>query len=185
MGKWERGKVEEWDDWGLNKTRTHSNCISLLPSPLLAVTVPVFMATGQPNKGLKETTRTDLHCEPIANLVFQTQGEKVWTLVEPQHSQYLKPTLAPDGRAYFYSSLDPLSSTSLDHVPRYEVKTQAGDIMYVPTWTWHRVEYLPGITAISVSLFEFNTYEFMVNNPLFAVTLFPNIVKELLGFKFT
>jgi len=151
----------------------------------LIVTVPVFMAQGKPNSGLAETTRTDLHCEPIANLVMQTEGEKVWTLVEPSQSFYLKPTLAPDGRAYFYSRLDPLDKSALDHVPRYEVKTVAGDTMYVPSWTWHRVEYLPNITAVSVSLFEFNPVEFFKNNCVFAFTLIPNIIKEFAGLKFT
>jgi hypothetical protein len=150
----------------------------------LVVTVPVFMATGQKNDAnLEETTRTDLHCEPIANLVYQTEGEKTWTLIDPAYSRLLKPTLAPDGRAYFYSQLDPLQSNSLEHAPRWEIKTIAGDVMYVPTWTWHRVEYLEGITAVSVSLFEFRGGEFMMNNFVFAMTLIPNLIKELLGLK--
>ena len=29
------------------------------------------------------------------------------------------------------------------HATRYEVETIAGDVLWVPTWTWHRVDYLP------------------------------------------
>ena len=154
-------------------------CASL---PIFAV--PVFMARGQANSNdLGQTTRTDLHCEPIANMVYQTEGEKVWTLVDPVYSHLLNPTLAPDGRAYFYSMLDALDSNSMNHVPRYEIKTIAGDIMYVPSWTWHRVEYLPDVTAVSVSLFEFAPREFVFNNPLYAATLIPNLIKEAVGLK--
>lgn len=151
------------------------------------VTVPVFMSRGMKSdpakKTLGETTRTDLHCEPISNLVAQTVGGKVWTLIEPQYSYLLRPTVAPDGRAYFYSNLDPFDPQALASVPRYEVTTQKGDVLYVPTWTWHRVQYLPDITAVSISLFEFVPSSFFFNNCYFAATLVPNLIKELLGIK--
>jgi hypothetical protein len=63
------------------------------------------------------------------------------------------------------------------------VITKQGDLLYVPSWMWHKVEYLPGITAVSMSLFEFVTTEFMFNNPLFALTIIPNSVKEAVGLK--
>ena len=149
------------------------------------VTVPVFMSRGRAASGasLRDTTRTDLHCEPISNLVGQTVGEKAWTLIEPKYSHLLRPTVAPDGRAYFYSSVDPYDPSALSHVPRYEVVTQAGDVLYVPTWTWHRVQYLPEVTAVSISLFEFVPSSFLTNNPLFAVSLIPNLIKEAIGIK--
>lgn len=56
----------------------------------LIVTAPTFMARGEErgddSDGLSTTSRTDLHCEPINNLVFQTEGVKTWTLVDPSHS---------------------------------------------------------------------------------------------------
>mmetsp|Transcript_16735 Transcript_16735/g.25131 ORF Transcript_16735/g.25131 Transcript_16735/m.25131 type:complete len:343 (-) Transcript_16735:25-1053(-) len=149
----------------------------------VTVTSPVFMSRGSGTGGLASTTRTDMHCEPIANLVVQTEGRKTWTLVEPQYSHLLRPTVSPDGRAYFYSSLDPVDPNALSGVPRYEVITEKGDILYVPTWTWHRVEYLPNITAVSLSVFEFVPYSFFRNNPLYAITLIPNLVKEVVGLK--
>jgi hypothetical protein len=156
----------------------------------VTVTVPVFVSRGRAPSGksgagnsLAHTTRTDLHCEPISNVVLQTVGSKTWTLIEPRYAHLLKPTVAPDGRAYFYSRLDPLDPASLYHVPRYEIVTEKGDILYVPTWTWHRVEYLPDIVAVSLSVFEFLPMDFVWNNPLFAVTLIPNLIKEAVGLK--
>ena len=47
----------------------------------------------------------------------------------------------------------------------------------------HRVEYVPGSVAVSVSLFEVSLPDMVRNNPLFLVTLWPNLAKELLGIK--
>lgn len=172
----------------------------------LLVTVPVFMSRGRRTEKVRvpgcqtdppkligklltslaqaaDTTRTDLHCEPIANLVFQTSGRKEWSLVSTEHSGLVRPSLAPDGRAYVYSKLDINNSSALDAVPRYEVITEEGDVLYVPTWTWHKVHYLEDVTAVSVSIFEFRFHEFWSNNFLFAITLLPNIFKEMVGIK--
>ena len=149
----------------------------------LFITAPVFISRGQ-SSALSATTRTDLHSEPIANLVFQTLGSKKWTLLSPEHSRLLKPTVSPDGRAYFYSNLDPLNPKALHHVPRYEVVTTPGDVLFVPCWTWHRVEYIANVTATSVSIFEFNPSEWVQNNPVFALAVIPNMIKELVGLKF-
>ena len=48
---------------------------------------------------------------------------------------------------------------------------------------WHQVRYLPGVTAVSMSLFEFVGGEFLGNNPLFAFSVIPNLVKEAVGLK--
>ena len=165
------------------ETRTR-NWKTLAPT----VTAPVFMSRGQarPDRtepSLAHTTRTDLHCEPISNVVVQTEGRKSWTLIDPTYWKLLRPTVAPDGRAYFYSRLDPLSPTALYHVPRYEIETEAGDVLYVPTWTWHRVEYLQDSVAVSLSVFEFVPLDYLVRNFPLAVTLVPNIIKEAVGLK--
>lgn len=156
------------------------------------VTFPIFISRGRENSITQKlstietssgTTRTDLHCEPISNVVVQTVGSKKWTLVEPEYSYLLKPTISPDGRAYFYSSLDPFNPNSLKNIPHYEVITEEGDIIYVPTWTWHRVDYNPNIIAVSLSIFQFIATDFIHNNPLYAITLIPNLIKEAIGLK--
>jgi len=142
----------------------------------LLLTVPVFMATGAPN------ARTDLHCEPIGNLMLQLGGRKTWTLVPPEESRHLRPTISKDGRAYLYSRLpteDP--ERTLAHVRRWVVESRAGDAVWVPTWTWHRVDYLDGVTALSASLFHPRHEQIVSHNPLYALIVAPNMLKELLG----
>ena len=122
--------------------------------------------------------RTDLHCEPISNVAVQLHGEKQWMLVSPQHSFRIRPAAAPDGRAFFASWSD-----SFDHVPRYYAITRAGDALWIPTWTWHRVDYIgsSGDVAIGGSLFHFRPYSYVRNNPLFALLVIPSLIKEVIG----
>ena len=81
------------------------------------------MATGAP------LMRTDLHCEPIGNMMLQLGGRKRWTLVPPSESKLLRPTLSKDGRAYYQSSVPPTvePEISLAHVRRWVVETDVGD----------------------------------------------------------
>ena len=172
--------------------------------PSFFLTAPVFMARGHScsdsrsdscssgggsngsvgdEDRLRFTSRTDLHCEPITNIVMQTevrssdsegaylctgivyppfislsraplctgrQGRKRWVLVAPEQSRVLKPAVSPDGRAYFYSMLDPLDPSALALVPRYEVETEAGDVLYVPAWFW--CDPLPRAHALCCAL---------------------------------
>lgn len=158
----------------------------------LMLTVPVFLSRGPAGgarlgeaQPLASTTRTDLHCEPIGNVVLQLSGSKRWTLVSADHHHLLKPAVSKDGRAYFNSMHDPLDPHALDHVPRYDVVTEAGDALWVPPWTWHRVKYLENVTALSASLFHIRPLEMLRNNPLYSAAVVPNIIKELVGFKTT
>lgn len=144
----------------------------------MMLTVPVFMAHGAPR------ARTDLHCEPIGNLAIQLGGTKRWTLVGPEESHLLRPTLSEDGRAYFRSALPTEHpETSLRHVKRWIVETATGDAIWVPTWTWHRVDYLPGVTALSASLFHFRVGQVLKHNALYSALAVPNIAKELVQWK--
>ena len=134
---------------------------------------------------------TGLHCEPIGNIAVQLAGAKEWTLIEPQYSHLLRPAVSPDGRGFFASW-----ATSIEHVPRYlGVRTVAGDAVWVPTWTWHRVDYSDIVldndiyernnsrVALGASLFHFRPLDFVRRNPLYALLLFPYLVGEFLGSK--
>jgi hypothetical protein len=166
----------------------------MLPGTL---TVPVFVANGnsrRPNSPQRITDEGDetctastceslkrpltgLHCEPIGNVAVQLSGAKQWTLVDPIYSSWVVPSIAPDGRA-FYASWAP----TLDHVPRYSTITHAGDAMWVPTWTWHRVDYIESQDiSIGGSLFHFRPVDFLRRNPLYALLIIPALVKELAG----
>ena len=141
-----------------------------------------------------------VHCEPIENAMVMLRGAKRATLVGPASSPLLRPTVSPDGRAYFVSNwpwhaLDPTDAStdpSTDapfasgRVPRTVVDVAAGDLLWIPTWTWHRVDYGGGAgstPALGASFFSFRPAPFVANNPLFAVVLLPNLFKELLGLK--
>lgn len=143
------------------------------------LTVPLFWALGHH----RNRVRTDMHCEPIANVALQLRGRKKWTLVDPRHSSLLQPTLSPDGRAYFYAG----GNYSLDEERNftYEVITGPGDILYIPTFWWHQVDYLPNSTSIAASLFHFRLKQIMSthHNRLYFTLLLPNIFKELVGWK--
>eukprot|EP00466_Bigelowiella_natans_P017612 jgi/Bigna1/145885/aug1.105_g20593 len=124
------------------------------------LTIPVFMAHGHEGDGAdggeggRATPRTDLHCEPIANVVIQVSGSKLWTLYPSESSRFLRPKVL-----------------------------NKGDAMFLPSWTWHRVDYLPGITALSVSFFHVRIKDMFTNNPIFALATFPNMMKEFFGIK--
>lgn len=128
-----------------------------------------------------EQPRTDMHCEPIANIMVQLEGAKQITLISPQYSLQLQPRTSPDGRAYIYSM-----TPTFEHVPRYVHLIQKGDAIYIPTWTWHRVDYNyddDESIAISGSLFHFRPLDFVWRNPLHAAVILPNLLKELAGLK--
>jgi Cupin-like domain len=158
-------------------------------------------------EGVRPPAHTALHCEPIGNVAVQLSGQKQWTLVRPEFSNRLRPSIAPDGRAFFASWLSswPMSSKEPKKsivVPFYHAVTDAGDAIWVPTWTWHRVDYvstheatisLDNVTsnadssslhsiAIGASLFHFRPVDFVVNNPLYAVLILPAILLELIGY---
>jgi hypothetical protein len=156
-------------------------------------TVPVFVAPSQvtADRSTDDTSdrppHTALHCEPIGNVAVQLSGRKSWTLVAPEFSHALRPAWAPDGRAYVASWM---VGGMPPKVPHSLVTTAAGDALWVPTWTWHQVEYdfsaanndEPSL-AIGASLFHFRPMDYVRNNPLYAALLVPALVQEVLGWK--
>ena len=87
----------------------------------------------------KQNPFTGLHCEPIANVAVQLWGSRTWTLVDPHHSWKLRPSISRDGRSYYPSNISP---ESLLRIPRYVTTTTPGDAIWLPTWTYHKVDYV-------------------------------------------
>ena len=157
-------------------------------------TVPMFVAHTKPlfrndnenddpphpHPSKQQTLFTNLHCEPIGNVAVQLHGSKQWTLVQPEHSTLLRPAMSKDGRAFVYAGVDQMA---YGRVPTYQVVTRPGDGLWVPTWTWHRVDYVSDEeeVALAASLFHFRPLAYVINNPLLALSTIPAIVKELLG----
>jgi hypothetical protein len=101
---------------------------------------------------------TGLHCEPIANLAVQLWGSRTWTLVNPIHSWKLRPSIATDGRSYYPSSISKKDLTR--KIPRYRITTNPGDAVWLPTWTYHQVEY----TTTSTSKTKTTTTKVIAND---------------------
>jgi hypothetical protein len=194
--------------WGNHFTASHVQGSGWFPA---TTTVPIFVAHGSQQGTANTTTRDDseqdtttsastpsqpftaLHCEPIGNVAVQLSGCKEWTLVAPEYSHLLRPRLAYDGRAYVVSeqSLNAIQSIAT------RVTTHAGDALWVPTWTWHRVDYgtscgdapldsvrTPHLDiALGASLFHFRPWDYVRNHPLYAVMIVPAILMELTGYK--
>jgi len=184
-----------------------------LPFLPATTTVPLFVAGStiiDDKQNFKQDDRnnrkesldrpfTALHCEPIGNVAVQLEGEKQWTLVSPEHSFMIRPSASPDGRAFFVSDLT--AEKDMETIPKFYATTGAGDAIWVPTWTWHRVDYRMSPPddidadanepleakkhhiAIGASLFHLRPMELLGNNPLFAVLVVPNLLKELFRFK--
>jgi hypothetical protein len=141
-------------------------------------TAPMEEDADAHNRKVKADPHTALRCEPIGNVAVQLSGRKRWTLVDPKHWHLVRPHLSPDGRAFVASSY---LSESL--VPTYRVVTEAGDGLWVPTWTWHQVVYdASDEIAIGASLFHFRVLDFVRNQPLFAFLILPALVLELVGY---
>ena len=118
---------------------------------------------------------------------LQLGGRKKWTLIPGDQSYRLRPSLAPDGRAVFgtrrahgAAGVATLAAAGATH---YEVEQRPGDVLWVPTWTWHRVDYLPNVTALSVSLFHVRAEQLAAAQPLLTAAMVPALLKELVGWK--
>jgi len=160
-------------------------------------TVPIFLARGlnlnkttpasenrassDDSKEKQPNVRTDLHCEPIGNVAVQLEGSKKWTLIDSQYSSLLKPTVSKHGRAFFYSTLNPLDPQVLDDIPHYEVITHPGDAIYIPPWTWHQVDYIPDEISFAASLFHLRPLDLVRSNALYSMLILPNLIKEISG----
>jgi len=204
------------------KDRLLGHIYSPLPLILGPLTVPIFVANAEvktkKDKVATESTPTEtdscdvaaaaptrrpytgLHCEPIGNVSVQLAGARAWTLVQTEHWKSLRPTVSPDSRGFFASW-----APSIDHVPRYRVRTLPGDAVWVPPWTWHRVDYVvmedegeegghssvngnidetnDATVALGASLFHFRPVDFVLRNPVYALILAPYLVGEFIGTK--
>jgi len=166
---------------------------------------PVFIASNRRRAAEKSSSgnahhpRTDLHNEPIGNVASQLHGTRRWTLVPAKWSGLLRPAVSKR-RGYFYSDMDPLTELPqrLGDMPQvYECTTRRGDIIWIPPWVWHRVDYdgedgdgdeseLAAASyenlSIGASIFHFYPLLYLTNFPLFGFLIVPNLIREFTGF---
>ena len=177
-------------------------------NPQFASTTEQALTTGRAAE--TKIPFTGLHSEPIANVAVQLWGSRTWTLVDPGHSWKLRPAISKDGRSFYPSWVSPRALET--KVPRYVATTTPGDALWLPTWTYHKVDYVyddgnsqncdennhrdpctqeqqqlqrlhKDHLSIGASLFHFRPIDYVRRNPLFALLLIPSLIRELAGIK--
>ena len=89
---------------------------------------------------------TSFHAAGFPNLFLQIHGARDWTLVSHKYSQYMRPMHADNHVIGFGAYNDWRTMNRTEHfsrIPRIEVTTLPGDVLYIPPWWWHEV-ILPG-----------------------------------------
>lgn len=92
-------------------------------------------------------THTPFHCANTPNWFFQVQGRKLWTFVHPEHMMMMYPVVTSD---VFYGGCmmqfpEPPSAVMGEdfplwqYCPRYETVLEPGDVLFNPSWWWHRI----------------------------------------------
>ena len=88
-------------------------------------------------------TVTPFHVGFSGFLFVQVMGQKKWTLYPPGDRIFLDPRT--ERTFYYYSKANPYERNSSDfpilkHSRHYEVVLNPGDVLWVPSFTWHYVE---------------------------------------------
>ena len=89
---------------------------------------------------------TSLHAGASLNVFLNIHGSKEWTLINPRHGLWLQPNHQRQG----HHSESPLSADEVSelcrYIPVYRVALQPGDVLINPTWWWHQIRNLEGIS---------------------------------------
>ncbi|NET36796.1 MAG: hypothetical protein F6K19_33010 [Cyanothece sp. SIO1E1] len=104
----------------------------------------------------KETSGSFLHCAPADNIFLNIIGQKEWCFIDPSYTPVMLPAMSRYGM-YCSSELDESLEgdfqhyfsekyKEMKHVPIYKVVLEEGDILYTPSWWWHRVKNLSPLT---------------------------------------
>jgi hypothetical protein len=120
-------------------------------------------------------------------------GEKKWTIIHPDFTPYLYPTLHPEG-LYALSAIDALKPLDVleregyqlwRSVPKRTIHLKEGDVYYNPQWWWHMVEN-PSETSIGLAFRVFPGRSFG-GNPMFTLLMMsrPRIMKTVIRWLIT
>jgi hypothetical protein len=91
-------------------------------------------------------TATPFHCANTMNWFFQVQGQKRWTFVHPEHMAMMYPVATADafyvGSVMEYPETPKVVATDFplwEYCPRYDTVLNPGDVLFNPSWWWHRI----------------------------------------------
>jgi hypothetical protein len=118
-------------------------------------------------------TGTSLHCSITGNFFYNIKGKKLWYLIDPKYTKYLRPILSRTG-LFAVSLLDICTSKQGDYplsIPRYEVLLEEGDMLFNPPWYWHAITNKTDYTIACANRFT-NFWSGFKNNPLFTLIFF-------------
>ena len=122
------------------------------------------MFMGGPGSG------SSLHCAVGGNFFCNVHGKKKWVLMHPKYTPFLKSTPAKAFGFVIsgYDLEDPNSIVSWNnHIPKYEVILEPGDVLFVPPWWWHYVHNETDFT-IACAIRDHTVYwQSLSNNPMF------------------
>ena len=103
--------------------------------------------------GAFQSSGSQFHCAPSCNAFYQIEGEKLWTLVDPNYTHLVYPAVTSRNEFQASSLPFPLKNEHykdfplIFHCPRYSAKLGPGDILLVPRWWYHSVENLSSISV--------------------------------------
>ena len=126
--------------------------------------------------GSFQSSGSPFHCAPSCNAFYQIEGEKLWTLVDPNYTQLLYPVVTSQNEFQGSSLPFPLKEEDykdfplIFHCPRYSVKLGPGDILLVPRWWYHSVENLSTVSVGVATRWE-NTICHNDTNHLYSLLL--------------
>lgn len=118
-------------------------------------------------------TGTSLHCSITGNFFYNIKGSKIWYLIDPKYTKYLRPLLSRTG-LFAVSRLDicnPKEGDYILNIPRYKVTLDEGDLLFNPMWWWHAVTNKTDYTIACANRFT-NYWSAFKNNPLYTIIFF-------------
>ena len=95
--------------------------------------------------GKKASLLDFMHCAPHNNMFIMLEGEKKWTMIDPQFSNLMNIDLNTNCQRFTLNNDNPL----LEHLPKKIGIVKEGDLLFVPYIYWHAVE---SITKKTVSI---------------------------------
>jgi hypothetical protein len=130
-----------------------------------------------------KSTGTSLHCSITGNFFYNIKGRKLWYLIDPKYTRYLKPLLSRTG-LFAVSRLDICNAKPGDYplnIPRFEVILEEGDLLFNPPFYWHAITNQTDYTIACANRFT-NFWSGFRNNPLFAFIFFSHPIANYRDF---